>query len=125
MNISKYLTEFLLTLGGTLLRVPPINQTVLEYEPAFMNCSVKNPESMFVEWFKDSKPLIEYHDLASRIVMGADGGLMITSTLMTDLGEYKCIVKNLLGEKEEAQAYLNIQCEYFHFNVKESLGPKV
>lgn len=84
----------------------------MEYDPAYMNCSVKNPDSMFVEWFKDSKPLIEFHDLATRTTMGPDGSLMISPTLMTDLGEYKCVVKNLLGEKEEAKAYLNVQCEY-------------
>jgi hypothetical protein len=41
--------------------------------------------------------------------MGADGSLMISPTLMTDLGEYKCKVKNLLNEEEEAKAYLNVE----------------
>lgn len=34
--------------GGTLLKIPPVNQTVLEYEAAFFHCSVKNTETMFV-----------------------------------------------------------------------------
>lgn len=98
--------------GGTLLKIPPVNQTVLEYEPAFFHCSVKNPETMFVKWFKDGQPLHEFHDLASRTVMGADGSLLITPTLMTDLGNYECRVKNLLEEGEAANAYLNVQCKY-------------
>jgi immunoglobulin superfamily member 9B len=36
--------------GGTLLKIPPVNQTVLEYDQVTMACSVKNPETMFVTW---------------------------------------------------------------------------
>ena len=99
--------------GGTLMKIPPVNQTVMEYEPAFFHCTVKNPESMFVTWFKDSKPLIEFHDLASRSVMGADGSLLISPALMGDLGVYECRVKNILEEEENAHAYLNVQCKFF------------
>lgn len=59
--------------GGTLLKIPPVNLTVLEYEPAFFHCSVKSPESMFVTWYKDGELLSSFHDLESRTVMGADG----------------------------------------------------
>lgn len=97
--------------GGTLLKIPPVNLTVLEYESAFFHCSVKNPETMFVTWFKDGELLSTYHDLASRTVMGADGSLLITPTIMTDLGLFECRVKNILGEEENAHAYLNVQCE--------------
>lgn len=95
-----------------MLKIPPINQTVMEHEPAFFHCSVKNPSTMFVTWFKDSRPLIEYHDLASRSTMGPDGSLMISPTLMTDLGEYECKIRNSLGEEENAKAFLNVQCEF-------------
>lgn len=97
--------------GGTLLKIPPVNQTVLEYEQAFFHCSVKNPESMFVTWFKDGELLSTYHDLATRTIMGADGSLLITPTRMSDLGVFECRVKNILGEEEAAHAYLNVQCE--------------
>lgn len=43
--------------------------------------------------------------------MRADGSLMLTPALMTDLGVYECRVKNILGEEEFASAYLNVQCE--------------
>ncbi|CRL00837.1 CLUMA_CG014088, isoform A [Clunio marinus] len=95
--------------GGTLLKIPPINQTVLEYESAFFPCSVKNPETMFVTWYKDGKILSTFSDLASRSVMGSDSGLLITPTLMTDFGVFECRVKNMIGEEEDAHAYLNVQ----------------
>lgn len=83
----------------------------MEYDSALFHCSVKNPESMFVTWYKDGELLSTYHDLASRTIMGSDGSLMITPTLMTDLGNYECQVKNMLGEEQMAQAYLNVQCK--------------
>lgn len=52
--------------GGTLLKIPPVNQTVLEYEQAFFHCSVKNIETMFVTWFKDDELLSKFPDIASR-----------------------------------------------------------
>lgn len=93
------------------LKIPPVNQTVLEYDRAFFHCSVKNPDSMFVTWFKDGQLLSAYPDLASRTIMGSDGSLLITPTIMTDLGVYECKVKNTLGEEETAHAFLNVQCE--------------
>lgn len=98
--------------GGTLLKIPPVNQTVMEYDAALFHCSVKAPDTMFVTWYKDGELLSTYHDLATRTIMGADGSLMITPTLMTDLGVYECIVKNNIGEQETASAYLNVQCEF-------------
>jgi hypothetical protein len=97
--------------GGTLLKVPPVNQTVLEYEASFFHCSVKNPDTMFVTWYKDNELLSTFTDLASRTVMGADGSILITPTLMTDLGVFECRVKNNVGEEEIAHAFLNVQCE--------------
>lgn len=101
--------------GGTLLKIPPVNQTVLEYEAAFFHCSVKNPETMFVTWFKDGNLLSSYNDLTSRTKVGTDGSLLITPTLMNDLGIYECRIKNELGEEETAHAYLNVQCKFYLF----------
>jgi hypothetical protein len=101
--------------GGTLLKVPPVNQTVLEYQPAYFQCSVKNTDTMFVTWFKDGQLLSDFADLSSRSVMSADGSLLITPTLMTDLGTYMCRVRNNVGEEEEAHAYLNVQCKIIKF----------
>lgn len=38
-------------------------------------------------------------------------GLLITPTIMTDLGVYECRVKSILDEEETASAYLNVQCK--------------
>ena len=43
--------------------------------------------------------------------MGPDGSLLISTTIMTDLGEFECKIRNLLGEEEKARAYLNVQCK--------------
>lgn len=99
--------------GSTLMKIPPVNQTVMEYESAFFHCSVKNPDTMFVTWYKDNEPLSSFHDLASRTVMGADGSILITPALMTDFGVYSCKVKNLEEQEEYAQAFLNVQCKSF------------
>lgn len=101
--------------GGTLLKIPPVNQTVLEYEPALFHCSVKNPDTMFVTWYKDGQLLSDFQDLSSRSVMAADGSLLITPSLMTDLGDYQCRIKNNVGDEERAHAYLNVQCKYVKF----------
>lgn len=56
-----------------MLKIPPVNLTVLEFEAAFFHCSVKNPEIMSVTWFKDGEILSNLKDLASRTVIGVDG----------------------------------------------------
>lgn len=73
--------------------------------------------------FKDAQPLIEFHDLASRSTMGPDGSLLISPTIMTDLGEFECKIRNLLGEEENAKAYLNVQCKIniLFFNITSQL----
>lgn len=40
-----------------------------------------------------------------------DGSLAIYPTMMTDLGEYECVIQNRAGEKQSAKAYLNVQCQ--------------
>uniref|UniRef100_A0A336M4A2 CSON009561 protein n=1 Tax=Culicoides sonorensis TaxID=179676 RepID=A0A336M4A2_CULSO len=80
--------------GNTLLKIPPINQTVMEGDPAMFRCIVKNPDTMYVEWFKDNRPLIEYTDLSYRSSMDRDGSILIGNTVMSDLGEYQCKVRS-------------------------------
>jgi immunoglobulin superfamily member 9B len=106
--------------GSTLMKIPPVNQTVMEFEPAFFHCTVKNPDTMFVTWYKDNQLLSSYDDLSSRTVMGADGSILITPTLMTDLGVYSCKVKNIVDQEEYAQAFLNVQCEIFELLMTSS-----
>lgn len=105
--------------GSTLLKIPPVNQTVMEYEPAIFYCSVKNPETMFVTWYKDNELLSSFPDLESRTVRRADGSIVITPSLMNDLGIYSCRVKNIEDQEEHAQAFLNVQCKLFEQDIRE------
>lgn len=93
------------------MRIPPVNMTVMEGDPAHFNCVVKYPDSSFVTWFKDGIPLMEFNDLFHRCSITSDGSLLINPTNMGDLGEYKCEIKDVNGDTQSAQAYLNVQCE--------------
>ncbi|KAG4079404.1 hypothetical protein HA402_008096 [Bradysia odoriphaga] len=95
--------------GGSLIKIPPINQTIMEGKTAFFHCVTKRPDTSYVTWFKDGVALTELHDLAQRSFMGPDGSLSIDPTIMSDLGEFVCVVKNTAGEEQSARAYLNIQ----------------
>lgn len=96
--------------SGSLIKIPPINQTVMEGELAFFHCVTKYPDLSLANWFKDGVPLTDLFDLSQRSIIGSDGSLSINPTAMTDLGEYVCIVRSADGEEQEARAFLNIQC---------------
>lgn len=72
---------------------------------------MKNPDTMFVEWFKDTRPLIEYTDLSYRTTIDRDGSMIINPTVMSDLGEYHCKVKSNSGDEQVVGAFLNVQCK--------------
>lgn len=103
--------------GGSLIRIPPINQTVMEGELAFFHCVTKFPES-YSNWYKDGIPLTDLYDLNQRSIIGSDGSLTINPTEMNDLGEYVCVVKSIEGEEQEARAFLNVQCKETFLNRK-------
>lgn len=104
-------TWFHLSVDGlSLLKIPPTNQTVLEFEPAFFHCTPKDPDTK-ITWYKDGELLTTFQDLKQRCVIGEDGSLLIKPTIMTDLGFYECRVKSKLGEEEFVQAFLNVQCK--------------
>ncbi|XP_063709188.1 protein borderless [Culicoides brevitarsis] len=93
--------------GDALLKIPPINQTVMEGDPAMFRCIVKNPDTMHVEWFKDGIPIVELSDLTFRTTVHRDG-MVISPTVMSDLGEYKCHVRSNSGD-QSVSAFLNVQ----------------
>lgn len=99
--------------GGSLIKIPPINQTIMEGQTAFFHCVTKILDNLNVIWRKDGTPLTDLHDLNQRAIMGPDGSLSIDPTMMTDLGEYECTVKNIEGDEQSARAFLNIQCKIF------------
>lgn len=86
--------------------------TVNEGEVAHFNCVMKHPSSSFVTWYKDGTPLMDLTDLFQRSTLDTDGSLTISPTTMGDLGEYKCEIKDINGDLQSAQAYLNVQCEW-------------
>lgn len=102
--------------GGSLIKIPPINQTVMEGELAFFHCVTKYPDLSFANWYKDGVPLTDLYDLNQRAIIGSDGSLTISPTSMNDLGEYVCVVKSVENEAQEARAFLNVQCELLSFS---------
>lgn len=97
--------------GGTLLTIPPINQTTLAGETAHFTC-VSKDEDAVVTWYKDGVPLSSIPDLRDR-ASNINGSLIISPTDVSDPGEYTCVVRNAQGDKQTASASLNVQCEYY------------
>ncbi|KAM8718185.1 hypothetical protein ACLKA7_004832 [Drosophila subpalustris] len=95
--------------GGSLIKIPPINQTIMEGQTAFFHCVMKYPDSSQASWYKDGVLLQELQDLVRRSFTGPDGSLSIDPTMMSDLGEYECKVRSHEGELQTAKAFLNIQ----------------
>lgn len=93
--------------GGTLLTIPPINQTTLAGETAHFTC-VSKDKDVVVTWYKDGVPLSNIPDLNNRASV-SNGSLIISPTDVTDPGEYSCVVKNSRGDKQTASAFLNVQ----------------
>lgn len=94
------------------MKIPPINMTVMEGQPATFNCVIKHPDSSFVSWYKDGVLLTDLPDIFHRSVVAPDGSLLISPANMGDLGEYKCEIRDVNGDTQSAQAYLNVQCEW-------------
>jgi hypothetical protein len=96
--------------GGTLLTIPPINQTTLAGETAHFACVSKDKDAV-ATWYKDGVPLGNIPDLTNRFFIN-NGSLTISPTDVADPGEYTCEIKNSQGDTQTASAYLNVQCEY-------------
>ncbi|KAK7793696.1 hypothetical protein R5R35_014160 [Gryllus longicercus] len=94
--------------AGTLLAIPPINQTTLEGQPAHFPCVTKDGSASVV-WFKDGEELSTVTALNSRYYINPEGSLTIEPTDMTDPGEYTCVVTNGQGDRQTASAFLNVQ----------------
>ncbi|XP_030380497.1 protein borderless [Scaptodrosophila lebanonensis] len=102
-------TQYQLVVQGSLIKIPPVNQTIMEGQTAFFHCVMKYADTSKVAWYKDGLLLQEVPDLVRRSFIGPDGSLSIDPTMMSDLGEYECRVRNLEGEVQLAKAFLNIQ----------------
>lgn len=107
--------------SGSLIKIPPINQTVMEGEMAYFHCVTKEPDLSYATWYKDGIALSDFHDLSQRSVISSDGSLTINPTVMTDLGEYVCIVRSVENDEQEARSYLNVQCKISVLSFDDSI----
>ncbi|PSN47234.1 Protein borderless [Blattella germanica] len=93
--------------GGTLLTIPPINQTTRAGNAVHFDCVSKDQDAT-TTWYKDGDPLSSIADLQNRFFMD-NGSLTIDPTDVSDPGEYTCVVRNVQGEEQTASAYLNVE----------------
>lgn len=84
----------------------------MEGENAMFHCTKKYPAATFVTWYKDGIPIMDMEDLGRRSMVAPEGDLYIQPTVMTDLGEYTCVVKSVENEEQKVRAFLNIQCKF-------------
>lgn len=55
------------------MKIPPINQTILEGEKSYFNCIMKLPDISFVTWYKDKTLISDLHNLMLRTFIGEFG----------------------------------------------------
>lgn len=86
---------------------PLENVTVVEGEPASLECQLKGEPQPDIEWFLDGKQIEE----SKRIRMNFDGkccSLTFKPSELDDEGEYKCVARNELGSaSSEAELLVN------------------
>lgn len=74
----------------------PVNQTVIEGQPIYINCPVTGKPPPRVNWLKDGEPLSAEHDPNVRLL--ADGRrLEVISAKFTDRGRYTCVGESVAG----------------------------
>ncbi|GAB0089249.1 Protein borderless [Sergentomyia squamirostris] len=93
-----------------LLKVPPINLTVMEGEDAFFHCTVKYPDTSVVKWWQRGVLITTMPAVKNRVQIFKDGNMRISPTTMTDIGLYLCqIIDENRNQKQIVRAYLNVQ----------------
>ncbi|XP_037816423.1 protein borderless [Lucilia sericata] len=100
---------YLTVQGGSLIKIPPVNQTIMEGQTAFFHCVMKYPNTSETSWYKDGVLLQDIPDLIHRSRLSPQGSLSIDPTMMSDYGEYECHVRSNDDEVQTAKAFLNIQ----------------
>ncbi|KAI8118003.1 Protein borderless [Lucilia cuprina] len=103
---------YLTVQGGSLIKIPPVNQTIMEGQTAFFHCVMKYPNSSETSWYKDGVILQDIPDLIHRSRLSPQGSLSIDPTMMSDYGEYECHVRSNDDEVQTAKAFLNIQSSW-------------
>ncbi|XP_034950863.1 protein borderless isoform X2 [Chelonus insularis] len=94
--------------GENLLAVPPVNKTVMEGDVVEFDCVTKDP-NMIITWLRDNIEIAEIEDLRDRVIIDDNGTLTIKPAAIGDLGEYTCVVTDIVGDQQSASAFLNVQ----------------
>lgn len=106
---NKAVLLHIIYLGGNLLEIPPINQTVLEGDDVHFTC-VTRIQGVEIRWFKDGIPITQLDNIYQRSSVDNEGSLTIHSAQMGDTGEYICEALNYIKESQSVRAFLDVQC---------------
>ena len=99
--------------GNAYIMVPPKNTTSNEGTRVTLHCQAEGyPNNITYRWFKNNEDVRLIRDFLMRASINADGSLEISTVFKEDTGWYRCRPSNGLGPSPEAQAYLNVTCEY-------------
>ncbi|XP_001968288.3 roundabout homolog 2 [Drosophila erecta] len=93
-------------------RLEPANTRVAQGEVALMECGAPrgSPEPQ-ISWRKNGQTLNLVGNKRIRIVDG--GNLAIQEARQSDDGRYQCVVKNVVGTRESATAFLKVHVRPF------------
>ena len=87
------------------ITIPLEDVTVVEGEPATLECELKGEPQPDIEWFRDGEQVKE----SKRVRLNFDGilcSLTFKPSELDDEGEYKCIARNELGSASTAAELL-------------------
>ena len=98
------------------IMVPPRNTTAEEGVRVRLECQAGGyPDNVSVHWSFDGVDVNDVEHLVQptrRVHVLTDGALVIDDVNKDDSGWYKCRPSNRLGTAPEADAFLNVTCEY-------------
>ena len=96
--------------------VPPRNTTAEEGARVRLECQAGGyPDNVTVHWSfsgVDVNDVAHFDQPTRRVHVLPDGALVIDDVNKDDTGWYKCRPSNRLGTAPEADAFLNVTCEY-------------
>ena len=99
--------------GNAYIMVPPKNTTVNENNRVKLTCAAEGyPNNITYRWYKNDVDVQQVPGLMTRAGIYNDGSFVISSVLKEDTGWYRCSPSNGLGPPPEAEAFLNITCEF-------------